>query len=140
MNKAQTFSALLIGIISSIFSFFSALLLGDISGLALVIGITPLLLGRLLYGRRFLNYLEYFYTPTLVFQVILQIPAKFYPEAYLNLFSALLGLFLELPERGVIGNLDAALIFEPILGTIIVFGIAYAYREGYPKRLYLSLN
>ncbi len=120
-------------LISGLFSFFTGFLFGGLEGLFLVIGFLPVLLGRVLLGKKVLDHIFTIYAATVVLQALLHLPAELYPEVYLQFFTRLLETVLTSPSEveAVLQNLESPLTFKAILGSVIGFTTSYTYREGY---------
>lgn len=131
MSTVQKLLLVIIGVITAIFSALLGFLMGDLTLLPLAIGTLPLVLGRIFFGASVLDYLEEIYSVSILLQILVHLPAEIYPEAYLDIFTGLVSMFYGSTDGAIMANLDAALTYEAVLGSVFVLILVYAYREGY---------
>ena len=131
MKASEKAEIVLIGLITAIFSLLAGGFLGDINYISLVIASMPLVLGRILIGKAVLNYIGLLYTTSIIFLSLVQAPIKLFPELYGRFYLELYSTIFGIPNRAVIGNLDSALAYEPIIACLAVFSILYIHREDY---------
>jgi hypothetical protein len=134
-----------IGLVTAIFSLLAGGFLGGINYLSIIIASIPVILGRVVFGKDVLNHIRPIYISTIVFLSVIQAPIRLFPEFYLEFYLEVYALVFGAPESAIIGNLDSALAYEPIIACLAMFSILYIYREGYPnlirqKLLTLSRN
>lgn len=130
MLRPQKVAIVVIALLTSFLGFFGGFLLGELTYMPLIIGILPLVLGRIFFGHQALDHLEAIYAASIAFQATLYMPAELYPPPYTNFFNGLISTFVDTSGRIAV-NLDAALTYEIVLGSVFVFLATYSYRERY---------
>jgi len=136
MNSLQKVALILISLITAFISLLAGGFMGSIDAIPIVIALIPIFLGRIIFGNQVLELAEAIYGVSIFFLGIIQLPIMFYPEIYRNFYLTIYTSLFGPIEGRVIGNMDAALSYEPILACLVTFAIIYAYREGYIAEIY----
>lgn len=131
MKASEKIAVVLIGLVTALSSLLAGGFLGNINYIAFVIASIPLLFGRILLGKGVLNYIRPLYITSITFLAIIQAPIKLFPEFYANFYLEIYSAVFGAPESAIIGNLDSALAYEPIIACLAFFSALYIYREGY---------
>jgi hypothetical protein len=136
MTGIQKVALFLTGLITASISLLAGGFLGSVDILPIVIALIPISLGRILFGKQALEFAEAIYGVAIIILGITHLPIMIYPEIYEKFYLTIYTSFFGSTEGAFLGNLDAALSYEPILACLAVFTIIYAYKEGYIAKIY----
>lgn len=136
MNGTQKVGIFLISLTTASISLLAAGFLGSIEFLPVVIALIPISLGRLVFGKQVLEFAGAIYGVTIIVLGITQLPILIYPEIYGEFYLSIYTFLFGSVEGTVLGNLDAALSYEPMLACLALFVIIYAYKERYIAKIY----
>ena len=131
MDIDQKVGVILIGFITGLISVTIGGFFGGLDYISIIIGLTPVALGRIIFGKSVLNYLIPIYGATVLFLSILQAPIKLFPELYQTFYLKTYSFLFAAPKEGALFSLDTALAYRPILACLVIGSILYAYREKY---------